>query len=587
MQAARFPCFLVLSGVVQAHEVFYYDLEKAIANERLSYEEQAIAFAFQGIVNNAADTWPTLFFDAGSLDFDFPEADKHWRKHLEDEGRLTFRNVSPTLCDLLAEADPLKRVQGTVAFESKGPDPLQVGDGYSLAIALTIAGQDHVLPASTAALNRHACLRDFPLKVDLRGMPAMASRVPAWDWAIETLLPKASKNIVFNLNRFRVPSDPVGIQRDPQSNATITTIDYAVQQRAFVLDLETHLPAGSRGGDDDALVERVFAQMLPLFSAYGWSYEYSWTNVTSHAGGAVFCSFATPSLSFWATLPVDSTGRKKARPLPHHDRGMPLDRSKRYVVFQTNEGDTPRIVASLFGSSWESPARGSLPVAWSINPLLGEQFPSLFDYYAKTAAANDSFIAGVGGAGYVFLNQLSAPHLSAYSRRVGRILQEYGPNVVDTYGFASFDLIKSYSREAAVGGKAPSAYISQPTNWPFTGLPSLSCPQLTNWQEDGTPVICTPDTGPYLFYYANSLNKTCPSCDFAARIKDHAERYKSPVFINTYGGLHWTAGAQEPMKEFWRLLHDTMAALGDDYVAVGAQEMARLTREMREGSVVV
>lgn len=138
----------------------------------------------------------------------------------------------------------------------------------------------------------------------------------------------------------------------------------------------------------------------------------------------------------------------------------------------------------------------------------------------------------------------------------------------------------NYSREAAVGGKPPAAYVSEPTDWPFTGLPSLHCEDLNMWQDDGTPIICTGGP-PYLFYFADGLDKKCPSCDFASRIETVAKRHKPPFFLTTYGGLHWTSAAQEPKKEFWTLLHDTMSRLGDDYVAIGAQEMARLSRQAR------
>lgn len=39
-------------------------------------------------------------------------------------------------------------------------------------------------------------------------------------------------------------------------------------------------------------------------------------------------------------------GRTKALPLPVFDRGMKYDKSKKYVLIETNEGDTPRIVVS-------------------------------------------------------------------------------------------------------------------------------------------------------------------------------------------------------------------------------------------------
>ena len=72
----------------------------------------------------------------------------------------------------------------------------------------------------------------------------------------------------------------------------------------------------------------------------------------------------------------------------------------RLLTFQTNEGDTPRILVSAMASAWAQPERGSLPVAWAVDPLLADRFPALFDYFAATASANDSFIAGTAGAGY-------------------------------------------------------------------------------------------------------------------------------------------------------------------------------------------
>ena len=52
-----------------------------------------------------------------------------------------------------------------------------------------------------------------------------------------------------------------------------------------------------------------------------------------------------------------------------------------------------------------------------------------------------------------------------------------------------------------------------------------------------------------------------------------------PLFINVYGGLKWTASAQDPKSEFWTMWNDTVAALAKNIVPVGAQEMARLARE--------
>jgi len=99
----------------------------------------------------------------------------------------------------------------------------------------------------------------------------------------------------------------------------------------------------------------------------------------------VFCSFATPNLWLWKLLALPG-GQTKALPLPVFDRRMPYDKTKKYVLIETNEGDTPRIVVSVFSKSWTDPRRGSLPVSWAIDPMLADEFPALFDYFSTTAS---------------------------------------------------------------------------------------------------------------------------------------------------------------------------------------------------------
>ena len=255
---------------------------------------------------------------------------------------------------------------------------------------------------SDASLASHACLRAMPVALDWTADPPATTRQAAYEWAAEALLPRTSSETVMNLNKYRVATDPPEFLVDPQSNATLTSADYAVSQKAFVLDLESHLTNLTW---DDSMLDRVFDHYEPLFGAYGWNVdETPWTKVVSLAGGMVMCSFASPDLSFWASFPLPD-GRSRPLPLPHHDRNMSLDRSKTYVIWQTNEGDTPRIVDSLMSSSWASDDRGSMPVAWSVDAVLAERFPFLFDHVSSTASANDSFVGGVAGAGYVYVSR--------------------------------------------------------------------------------------------------------------------------------------------------------------------------------------
>jgi len=188
------------------------------------------------------------------------------------------------------------------------------------------------------------------------------------------------------------------------------TLTLPVQQNAFVLNFKT---TGNPAPVVNPLYSRALANMDPLYSASGLdnTNEFGWSGgvnksslilaalshgvhkhdrlflqvcVDDNAVGRFsqwnrptmpllvvaapsFVRSSTPNLSFWRLLPI--SGRSTARPLPVFDRGMALNRSKTYVLLETNEGDTPRIVVSAFSRSWTDPRRGSLPVSWSIDPV--------------------------------------------------------------------------------------------------------------------------------------------------------------------------------------------------------------------------
>ena len=78
----------------------------------------------------------------------------------------------------------------------------------------------------------------------------------------------------------------------------------------------------------------------------------------------MFCAVEHQTFRFGRVWrPVASQGHLAVSHVPQHH---PL-RNKVYVTFQTNEGDTPKIVAGLFGGSWLNPNRGRVPIAWGIN----------------------------------------------------------------------------------------------------------------------------------------------------------------------------------------------------------------------------
>ena len=101
----------------------------------------------------------------------------------------------------------------------------------------------------------------------------------------------------------------------------------------------------------------------------------------------------------------------------------------------------------------------------------------------------------MAGAGYVYLGALNEEQLQRYTSRVGQLFKKFGPEVADTYGQGNLTTIAKYSKYAAQGGMAPSAYVTQPL-WSHGAYAqgAYKCPELNLYSpSDGTPIICTPN----------------------------------------------------------------------------------------------
>ena len=84
--------------------------------------------------------------------------------------------------------------------------------------------------------------------------------------------------------------------------------------------------------------------------------------------------------------------------------------SKRtYTLYYAGDYDSAAWVANDLKSLWDDPKRGSVPIAWAINPNLYDRFPLLHPYLYVTRTANDFFVSGDSGAGYLNPTQLFEP----------------------------------------------------------------------------------------------------------------------------------------------------------------------------------
>ena len=75
--------------------------------------------------------------------------------------------------------------------------------------------------------------------------------------------------------------------------------------------------------------------------------------------------------------------------------------NKIYIALAVTDGDNLGFMTrKMRKEMWNSEIRGTIPLAWSVNPLLKEIVPCLLDYYYSTPTENDTFVAGPSGIGY-------------------------------------------------------------------------------------------------------------------------------------------------------------------------------------------
>ena len=315
----------------------------------VNYEAQALVFSISGLLNRGA---PVLLLDTGAMNYDAPESDATWKAYFEAEKGFSFTTIAADVCSLV---DHFKSELAGAAVQYKS-------DGWSVFLAMTYSGVFGPLPVSQQLAGRYACLASLTAAYHI---PEFSNHTQAYEWAKESLLPLTSLDIVFNANFF--PSN---------TRQALMSVDYPVMQRAFIMNIQPcwemvgSPPCSYSQTSDTLLFTSILRTRSNLVSLWGWSDpEHAYTNATTHAGGAVFCTFSTSNLAFWAA--VSRWSGNKGAPAPRHQHVHPSPEGDAvYIAFETNEGDTPRILTSQFLSQWMSPHRGSVPIAWAVDPML-------------------------------------------------------------------------------------------------------------------------------------------------------------------------------------------------------------------------
>ncbi|GAC1303886.1 MAG: GxGYxYP family putative glycoside hydrolase [Ktedonobacteraceae bacterium] len=337
--------------------------------------------------------------------------DTFWLKEVLSFIPQEFSNLAneAILADLLSMYR--HQLQGFIIY-----DPALI-DSINIATMLA-AQQDGIIVSPVQAQALRQPPYELPMLADLRTYK-WNNRVRAYRWAQQHLLSNTTPRLIAGLN----PQTSLGIR------------PFLVATRTFIywLDSRNFLPNPAAGWISERALMRQILRSYPVGAAHlGWFVnEGTGVMLTSLAAKPVFASDFISNLEVWtSSLQVKRRGRFIA---PIADlsatilAGEPTKKQsispKIYLSFTLSEGDNLQYIQEFLIKLWRDPARGSVPIGWTISPALVEAAPAMAAYYTNTATPNDELIAAPSGAGYIFPSFWPAAQLPQFLQRTGELMQ--------------------------------------------------------------------------------------------------------------------------------------------------------------------
>ncbi len=286
---------------------------------------------------------------------------------------------------------------GIVVYDPALPDTLN--------LATTIAGQKRALVAAPALVSRlTAAPYGLAVVEDLRGR--FANKLEVYESLLENQWPTAPQRVLLGLN-------PVA------HKAALR--EYAVALGAAVIWLDPKVAGESE------LLDRFLTALGPGHAFMGWwpEEQAGVQRASEHGVATVASDFAT-NLTLHGGMPRTFQPRE----LPP----KPRLETKKYVAFILSDGDNLQFVEHLMRKLWNDPARGSVPIGWTVSPAMLDAMPGALSYYAESGSDRDTLISGPSGWGYAYPNSWpSATALEEFASRTDDYARRAGLRIVSIW----------------------------------------------------------------------------------------------------------------------------------------------------------
>lgn len=191
--------------------------------------------------------------------------------------------------------------------------------------------------------------------------------------------------------------------------------DYIVATASPCVWLDSNRP------QEAALLDNILRQFQPNTAYLGWFPNGDeMSGVTQLARHGVYVAatdfYFNPTI-FSGFKPGDQSrqpSQTETSPL-----SPPRNSTKIFLSLVYLEGDNIQYDQRRMFTHWNDAARGTVPLGWTISPLLRDIGPGILSYYQETSSENDLLVAGPDGAGYTYPGVWPGTALSAYLTQSG------------------------------------------------------------------------------------------------------------------------------------------------------------------------
>ena len=158
--------------------------------------------------------------------------------------------------------------------------------------------------------------------------------------------------------------------------------------------------SGAGGKHSPYATEREYVYLVSCFNAYLDADAYG---PSAMANASLYQHYPLKQ-RYGQTFPTRRDLQRRRLITP---QGRVADKS--YVAIYVGDYGSSAWFYQMLPVMWSDPARGSVPLSWAFDPELSNRFAPGMVYARDTKTANDHFIAGDSGAGYLNPGALQTP----------------------------------------------------------------------------------------------------------------------------------------------------------------------------------